>query len=118
MKNNKLKKFMAKKRQQKPENSRNFSPEELQSSKRIYKSTTPKGTLDWYIKWFSTVMILSAVTIRSSGVPELQVYDMLFSWIGAIGWFIVSYIWKDRALILLNGVMGILLFSGLINKFF
>ena len=117
MKNEKLKKLMAKKRQHEPE-STEFAPEELQNSKRIYKSATPKGTVDWYIKWFATLMILCAVTIRSSGVPELQVYDMLFSWIGAIGWFIVSYMWKDRALILLNGVMGILLFSGLINKFF
>lgn len=95
-----------------------FSEEELANSKRIYKSATPKGGLDWYIKWASTVCVLSAVTIRSSGIPELQIYDLMFSWLGAIGWFIVSYIWKDRALILLNGVMGVLLFSGLIRYFF
>jgi hypothetical protein len=94
-----------------------FAPEELANSKRIFKSATPKGGFDWYIKWFATVMILSAVTIRSTGIPELQIYDMAFSWVGAIGWFVVSYIWQDRALILLNGVMGVLLFSGLIRYF-
>ena len=101
-----------------PKKGTEFAKEELAKSQRIYKSATPKGTIDWYVKWFSTVMILSAVTVRSSGVPELQWLDMLLSWIGACGWFVVSYMWKDRALILLNGVMDILLFSGLINKFF
>jgi hypothetical protein len=115
MKNVKLRKLMEQKRVQEEQQ---FSEEELANSKRIYKSATPKGGLDWYIKWASTVCVLSAVTIRSSGIPELQVYDLMFSWLGAIGWFIVSYIWKDRALILLNGVMGVLLFSGLIRYFF
>ena len=73
--------------------------------------------VDWYLKWFATVMILSAVTIRSTGIPELQIYDMALSWVGAVGWFLVSYIWKDRALILLNGVMGVLLCAGLIRYF-
>jgi len=85
---------------------------------QIFESVTPKNTLDWYIKWFSSIVILGAISIRSSGVPELQWIDMLLSWIGGVGWFIVSYMWRDRALILLNGVISIMLFGGLINYFF
>ena len=85
---------------------------------QIFESVTPKNTIDWYIKWFASMTILCAISIRSSGVPELQWLDMLLSWIGGVGWFIVSYMWRDRALILLNGVISIMLFGGLINYFF
>ena len=27
-----------------------FSPEEIENSKRIFKSATPKYTIDWYLK--------------------------------------------------------------------
>jgi hypothetical protein len=50
------------------------------------------------------------------GMP-LQVWDILLSWLGAAGWFIVGFMWKDRALILLNGVITIMLFGGLIRYF-
>ena len=99
-----------------PENK--FAKEELEKSQRIYKSATPKGGIDWYVKWASSLTILTAITIRSAGVPELMWVDMLLSWIGACGWFSVYWVWKDRALILLNGVMGIVLFSGLIRYFY
>jgi hypothetical protein len=95
-----------------------FTKEELANSKRIYKSATPKYTYDWYLKWVSSVIILCAITIRAAGVPELMWMDMLLSWIGAMGWFVVGFIWQDRALILLNGVIGIILFSGLIRYYF
>ena len=95
-----------------------FDPEELKRSKRIFKSATPKGTLDWYIKWASSIIILFAITIRASGVPELMIFDMFLSWLGAVGWFVVGMLWKDRAVIILNGAIGVILFSGMINKFF
>lgn len=92
-----------------------FNKEELENSNRIYKSATPKGTIDWYIKWLASIIILCAITIRSAGVPELMIWDMVLSSIGAVGWFIVGFIWKDRAVMVLNGVIAIILFSGIIN---
>jgi len=80
---------------------------EIKNSKRIQKSATPKGDLSWYIKWIASAFILVSMTIR--GVEGLQFYDLVLSLIGVIGWFIVGMLWKDRALILLNGV-GIFLF--------
>lgn len=79
-----------------------FSKEELQNSKRIYKSATPKFTIDWYLKWIASAFVLVAMSIR--GVEGMQVYDLYLSIIGIFLWLIVSVIWKDRALILLNGV--------------
>lgn len=77
-----------------------FSPEELENSNRIFKSATPKYTADWYIKWVASAFVLAAMSIR--GIEGLQVYDLVLSVIGIIGWVIVSVIWQDRALIMLN----------------
>ena len=77
-----------------------FSQEELENSKRIFKSATPKYTADWYIKWIASAFVLAAMSIR--GIPEYQSYDLYLSIIGIFGWVIVSILWKDRALIMLN----------------
>jgi hypothetical protein len=84
-----------------------FHPDELANSNRIQKSATPKQDLSWYIKWVASVFILSSMSIR--GIEGLQFYDTLLSLVGVTGWMVVGLLWKDRALILLNGA-GILLF--------
>jgi hypothetical protein len=92
-----------------------YTVAEIEHSNRIYKSATPKHTVDWYVKWFSSVIVLCAITIRAAGIPELQIWDMFLSWVGAVGWWIVGFMWRDRALILLNGAISVLLFSGLLK---
>ena len=89
-----------------------FNKEEIKNSKRIFKSATPKYTLDWYIKWVASVFVLAAMSMR--GIPELQTWDLGLSVIGITLWLVVSILWKDRALILLNGV-GLLF---LVRNFF
>ena len=88
----------------------NYHPEEIKNSKRIQKSATPKQDLSWYIKWTASCFILASMSIRGIPEPEyLQLLDTALSLIGVTGWMIVGLLWKDRALILLNGV-GIVLF--------
>ena len=91
-----------------------FNEEELANSKRIFKSATPKYTADWYIKWISSVIVLAAMSMR--GVPELQVYDLILSVVGIFGWLIVSILWKDRALIILNSFGLLFLLRNLIER--
>ena len=90
-----------------------FTPEELENSKRIFKSATPKYTVDWYLKWVSSVVVLAAMSMR--GVPELVVYDLYLSVVGIFGWLLVSIIWRDRALILLNSFGLLFLLRNLIE---
>lgn len=92
-----------------------YSVAEIEHSNRIYKSATPKQTVDWYIKWCSSIIVLFAITLRSTGIAEFQIYDMFLSWLGAVGWWVVGWMWKDRALILLNGVISVVLFGGLVK---
>lgn len=91
-----------------------FAPEEIENSKRIFKSATPKGTIDWYIKWIASILILISLTFRSTG-PDFYAFDIAFGWLGIVGWLIVSILWKDRALILLNGVSLVLISIAILN---
>ena len=84
----------------KPDNK--FTQEELKNSKRIQKSATPKYTVDWYVKWIASIFILAALSLR--GLEGLQIYDLILSCIGIALWLWVSIVWKDRALVMLNGV--------------
>ncbi len=79
-----------------------FDPKEIANSKRIYKSATPKQDLSWYVKWGASLFILIGMSIR--GIDGLQAIDLSVSIIGVTGWLIVGLLWKDRALILLNGI--------------
>ena len=54
-----------------------YSKQELENSTRIQKSTTPKYTTDWYIKWVASLFILSAMSVR--GLVDYIYYDMIFS---------------------------------------
>ena len=91
-----------------------ITPEELKNSKRIQKSATPKYTLDWYVKWVASILILSAMSMR--GVVGLEMWDLAISCIGVALWLWVSILWKDRALVLLNGVGLLFLIRNLIER--
>jgi len=84
-----------------------YTKEELENSKRIFKSATPKHTLDWYVKWVASILVLCAMSLR--GIEGLQMYDLGFSIVGITLWLWVSIIWQDRALIILNGAGMLLL---------
>jgi hypothetical protein len=78
------------------------------NSSRVYKKITPRGTIDWYIKWVVSVIVLVAVMCRS--VEEIpKIYDIVLSFFGCAGWAVVGYMWHDRALLLLNGVLCVVL---------
>lgn len=91
---------------------------EIEQSDRIIKSATPKYTLDWYVKWAATVLLIFAMSARSTGIPELHMYDMWGSLVGAAMWFWVSFVWRDRALMLVNGAAILILSGGLLNYYF
>ena len=90
-----------------------FTPEEIENSNRIFKSATPKYTFDWYVKWIASILLLIAMTIRAAQYNPFL--DLCLSLTGMIGWIYVSLVWKDRAMIMLNGVATFILAMGLLN---
>ena len=93
--------------------SQKFTSEELKKSKRIFKSATPKYDVSWNVKWVASIFVLAAMSMR--GIAEFQFFDLILSIIGIGLWLIVSILWKDRALIMLNGVGLLLLMRNLIE---
>jgi len=91
-----------------------FDPKEILNSKRIFKSATPKGDVSWYVKWISSFIIVTAMSLR--GIEGMQFYDLILSLIGVAGWLWVGMIWKDRALIILNAVGLVILFKNLLTE--
>ena len=61
-----------------------FNEEELKNSKRIYKSATPKYTVDWWLKWVASIFILSALSMR--GIDGFIFYDLILSIVGIGLW--------------------------------
>ena len=95
-----------------------FKEEEIRKvpklkSDRIFKSATPKYTVDWYVKWVASIFVLAAMSMR--GLEGLQIYDLVLSVIGIVLWLWVSVMWNDRALIILNGVGLIFLIRNLVD---
>jgi|TARA_B100000902_G_scaffold394750_1_gene451725 hypothetical protein len=52
------------------------------------------------------------------GVPGFEQPDLILSTLGVALWLWVSILWKDRALILLNGVGLLFLIRNLIERLF
>tara|TARA_B110000858_G_C17666607_1_gene409874 strand:+ start:390 stop:830 length:441 start_codon:yes stop_codon:yes gene_type:complete len=106
-------------------NGKTITVGEIRNSNRINKSATPKQDLSWYIKWTASAFILTSALFRTQADPgapleTLAFYntmDQLLSFIGVCGWMAVGFLWQDRALILLNGVLLFVLASGLLGKF-
>ena len=92
-----------------------FEKKELENSKRIFKSATPKYTVDWYIKWVASCFVLASMSIR--GIDGMQLIDLSLSSVGVFLWLVVAILWNDRALILLNAVGFTFLIKNLIQSF-
>ena len=85
-------------------------------STRVFKKVTPKYDLSWYVKWISSVLILTAVCFRAAG--GFHMFDLYFSFAGTIGWLWVGMLWHDRALIFLNSIAIFVFASGLITHYY
>ena len=72
---------------------------------------TPTHTLDWYIKWVSSIILVGGVILTSNNIYPL---NLMVHAIGMFGWFIVAIIWNDRALLVVNAVSLALLLNGLV----
>ena len=78
----------------------------------ILDKQTPTYTLDWYIKWIASVILVGGVILTSNNIYPL---NLIVHAIGMFGWFIVAIIWNDRALLVINAVSLVLLINGLVS---
>ena len=69
--------------------------------KNNLKKLAPTHTLDWYI-------------LTSNNIFPA---NLIFHAFGMLGWFIVSILWNDRALLVINAVSLALLINGLVAHY-
>ena len=70
---------------------------------------------DWYLKWVASLLVMGSLMMRAAGV-EYRMYDLYLGWLGIILWTWVSIIWRDRALIMLNGVSFFMLTVAILKE--
>ena len=87
----------------------------MMNKNKWYTLKHPTFTIDWYIKWLASLFIIAAMMIRTT--QQYPIWDMWLSLTGCLGWLVVSVIWRDRALIVLNVIASFILASGLLNHF-
>jgi len=75
---------------------------------------TPTHTLDWYIKWIASIILVGGVILTSNNIYPL---NLMVHAIGMFGWFIVAIIWNERALLVMNAVCLVLLINGLVSYY-
>ena len=75
------------------------------------KKVTPVFDVTWYIKWAATLIIVVGSFLNAQNIYPLNVYVMT---VGIVGWLMVGFLWRDRAMIFLNTVvLCVYLFSSL-----
>ena len=84
---------------------------ELKTHEIATKTVTPLHTVDWYIKWVSSIILMVGMVLASN---NLFPWNIIVQAIGIAGWLIVSVMWNDRALIIVNAVGVVILLNGLV----
>ena len=83
---------------------------------KVLSKVTPLHDFSWYIKWLSCILILSAVCFRAAGTAYHNV-DLYVSLIGTLGWLWVGILWHDRALMVLNSCLAMVILIGILKVY-
>ena len=78
----------------------------------VARAEPGKKDITWYIKWFSSIVMIFGIILTSNNIFPLNLY---ISVIGLIGWLVVSLLWKDRSLIVLNTVAVAIYLNGIVQ---
>ena len=74
-------------------------------------ATSPEDyPLVWYIKWFASVVLIAAIVLSSN---NMYPYYMYVQSVGVAGWLVVSFIWNDKALIVVNTIGLAVIINGI-----
>ena len=76
---------------------------ELQTEVEDLTPTTPTGTPDWYVKWFSMVAAVIGVFAISAG---FTMFGQIAYVLSSCGWVYVGMAWGDRAIMIGSAISG------------
>ena len=76
---------------------------------------TPKYDLSWYVKWCSSLLVLTGMLLTA---VDIYPYNLMFHLFGVMGWCVVGMLWHDRSLIVLNSVSIAIYSLGILNHYY
>ena len=82
--------------------------------KNKISKVTPLHDLSWYVKWVSSIIIISGMILSSL---NLYPYNLFVHALGVTGWLWVGFLWHDRALIVVNAVAIAIFVLGIGNYY-
>jgi len=88
---------------------------ELKTHEIPTKTVTPNSGPSWYIKWIASIFVVVGLFLNTH---EFFPLAWLVQSIGLFGWFIVAFLWNDRALMIINVVGLTLLINGFLVQYF
>ena len=88
---------------------------ELKEHENPTKTSTPSKIQHprvWYLKWSASIVLIMAMILTANNIYP---YNLFLHFIGIAGWLIVSVMWNDRALIIVNAVGVAILLNGFVG---
>ena len=88
---------------------------ELKEHENLTKTSTPLKSQHprvWYLKWAASIVLIIAMIFTANNIYP---YNMVLHFVGIGGWLIVSIMWNDRALMLVNAVGVAILLNGFVG---
>ena len=87
---------------------------ELQTEVDDLTPTTPTGTPDWYVKWFSMVGAVIGVFSLSAG---FTMFGQVAYVLSSMGWVYVGMAWSDRAIMIGSAISGTAVMMNIVTSF-
>ena len=81
----------------------------------MIEKVTPKHDLSWFVKWCSSLLVLTGMLLTA---VDIYPYNLMFHLFGVMGWCVVGMLWHDRALTSLNLVAFAIFTMGLIQAYY
>ena len=78
------------------------------------KKQTPYVTKDWYLKWASSIILITGMLFTANNIYPLNLF---ISIVGILGWILIGLIWNDRAIILVNAIGLSIYANGILNYY-
>ena len=78
------------------------------------KKQTPYKTKDWYLKWASSIILITGMLFTANNIYPLNLF---ISIVGILGWILIGLIWNDRAIILVNAIGLSIYANGILNYY-
>jgi hypothetical protein len=63
----------------------------------------------WLLKWAATILLILGAGLTAFGITPI---NTVFFFLGSVGWTIVGKIWRDGAVMAVNGTCAVLYLLG------